>query len=443
MKAKKFGIIALVLAIALLIAPISESKAEEELDVKTSGDYEYIVLDDGTAYITHYNGNDEKVIIPEKLDGIRVTGIWDYAFWDKTNLKEITISDSVESIGINPFAQCKNLLNINISANHPTLFFIDNALFYKPEKKIVSYLSASEESKYEIPKGIKIIGDEAFFECKNLEEIKIPDSVQLLGDRVFSGCDNLKKINIPDSVQSIGNSAFFKCTNLTEIKILNGVQSIGDSAFSLCNNLTEINIPDGVQSIGDRAFSFCINLTEITIPNSVENIGENPFYECGKLLNVNISADHPTLEFIDNALIYKPEKKIVSYLSASKESKYEIPDGIESIGEWAFSECINLTEIKIPDSVQSIGDLAFKLCINLTEINIPDSVQSIGEGAFSCCKNIKKINIPASVKTIGENAFKECDNIKITVAKDSYAEKYCQENNINHMYEDSWDWLKN
>ena len=58
MKAKKFCIIALVLAIALFIVPISESKAEEEPDVKTSGDYEYIVLWDDTACITKYKGED-------------------------------------------------------------------------------------------------------------------------------------------------------------------------------------------------------------------------------------------------------------------------------------------------------------------------------------------------------------------------------------------------
>lgn len=123
MKVKKFCIIALVLAIVLLIAPISESWAEEEPEVKTSGNYEYIVLGDETACIKKYNGEDEELIIPDKLDGIRITGIGDYAFLGKTNLKKITISDSVESIGINPFAQCKNLLNINISPNHSTLFF--------------------------------------------------------------------------------------------------------------------------------------------------------------------------------------------------------------------------------------------------------------------------------------------------------------------------------
>ena len=237
MKAKKFCIIAFVLAIVLFIAPISESGAEEEPEVKISGDYEYYILDDGTACITKYNENDEKVIVPEKLDGIRITGI---------------------------------------------------------------------------------------------------------GHRAFSFCENLKEIKIPDSVQSIGDVAFYECKNLKKIKI-----------------------PDSVKSIGDCAFSWCENLKEITIPDSVEKIGENPFYACINLSNIDISLNHPTLFLIDNALFYKPEKKIVSYLITSKESKYEIPEGIETIGDYAFAWSTNLTEVKIPDSVKSIGDCAFLGCDNL------------------------------------------------------------------------------
>ena len=486
MKAKKFCIIVLVLAIALFIAPISESKAEEEPDIKSSGDYEYIVLGDETACITKYKGEDEEVIIPEELNGIKVTGIGDLAFLYRENLKEIKISNSVEKIENNAFYGCKNLLNIEISDDHPTLEFIDNALIYKPEKRLVSYLSSSEESKYEIPEGIKIIGDSAFSGCKNLEKINISDSVQLIGDSAFAFCDKITEITIPYSVQSIGNAAFSFCKNLTKIKLPDSLQFIGDSAFSICENLEGINIPDrvksigdnafygcynlkkinipdsvksigdsafsscesleeiyisdDVQSIGDSAFAFCDKITEITIPDSVEKIGENPFYGCTNLLNIEISDNHPILEFIDNALIYKPEKKLVIYLSTSKESKYEIPKEIEIIGDIAFYGCKNLKEINIPDGVQLLGDKAFEGCTNLDEIKIPDNVQSIGFNAFFRCINLKKINIPESVKTIGKDAFEDCDNLTVTVEKGSFAEKYCIANNIKYMYEDS---LKN
>ncbi|MDY6072881.1 MAG: leucine-rich repeat domain-containing protein [Eubacteriales bacterium] len=288
MKAKKFCIIAFVLAIVLLIAPISESWAEEEPEVKTSGDYEYYILDDGTACINRYNGKDEKVIVPEKIDGIRITGIGDRTFSFCENLTEITIPDSVENIGDNPFMGCKNLLNINISANHPTLEFVDNALIYKSEKRLVCYLSASEESKYEISKEIKVIGDSAFSECENLKEITIPDSVVYIGIYAFLKCENLKEISIPEGLRLIGKSTFYGCKNLTKINIPESVKFIDNSAFYLCENLTEINIPDGVQSIGDRAFIFCDKLTEVNVPDGTQAIGYRAFYACKNLTKINI-----------------------------------------------------------------------------------------------------------------------------------------------------------
>ena len=52
-----------------------------------------------------------------------------------------------------------------------------------------------------------------------------------------------------------------------------------------------------------------------------------------------------------------------------------IPDGVTSIGNWAFSRSTNLNSIVMPNSVTSIGEYAFYYCESLTTITIPDSVQ--------------------------------------------------------------------
>ena len=88
-----------------------------------------------------------------------------------------------------------------------------------------------------------------------------------------------------------------------------------------------------------------------------------------------------------------------------------IPDGVTSIGNWAFSGCKSLTKIKIPDSVTSIGNSAFSGCSSLTEINIPDSVTNIGNYAFYECSSLTEINIPDSVTSIGYSAFYECSSL--------------------------------
>ena len=71
-----------------------------------------------------------------------------------------------------------------------------------------------------------------------------------------------------------------------------------------------------------------------------------------------------------------------------------IPDGVTSIGEFAFTYCSSLTRIEIPDSVTEIGNSAFGYCSSLTSIEIPDSVTSIGYGAFENCHSLTEMTLP-------------------------------------------------
>ena len=150
-----------------------------------------------------------------------------------------------------------------------------------------------------------------------------------------------------------------------------------------------------VTGIGDGAFSWCSNLTEITIPDSVVKIGANPFAYCENLSVISVSPDHPTLAVIDGALFEKAEKRLVSYFGEIDRQAYEIPQEIRIIGDYTFSGRKNLTIISIPDSVTSIGDYTFLGCNSLT----------------------------------------------LTVTRNSYAAKYCKENNLAYTYTDSLDWL--
>ena len=91
-----------------------------------------------------------------------------------------------------------------------------------------------------------------------------------------------------------------------------------------------------------------------------------------------------------------------------------IPDGVTTIGNFAFTDCTNLTSILIPDGVTSIGEFAFSGCTNLTSITIPNTVISIGDHAFSD-NNLTSIIIPNSVTSIGNGAF-DCYNLeRITI----------------------------
>ncbi len=235
------------------------------------------------------------------------------------------------------------------------------------------------KGKYSIRKGVKVIGDMAFYGCRSLTNINIPNSITTIGDWTFNGCRSLNSINIPYSVTTIG-----------------------DRAFVGCKSLTNINIPNSVTTIGEGVFCGCDSLTSITIPSSVVTIIGNPFcYWHGNLYN-----ESKAFIYEHDVLFNKNKTTLIAYIA--KETNYTIPNSVTTIGDSAFAFCDSLTSINIPNSVTTIGNNAFELCYTLTSINIPNSVTTIGEGAFNGCLCLTIINIPNSVTTIGKLAFCGC-----------------------------------
>lgn len=201
--------------------------------------------------------------------------------------------------------------------------------------------------------------------------------------------------------------------NVTELVIpdtLDGytVSSIGDDAFSYHDSLTAVTIPDSVTAIGDCAFSGCSSITEFVIPDTVVSIGANPFMDCHALTKISVSPDHPVLATIDGVLFHKEEKRLIAYPSTFTEEQYAVPQGIVSIGDYAFYDCQSLTAIQLPDSVASIGIGAFSGCDGLIEFSLPDGLLSIGDGAFYGCDSLSSLSLPDSLTTLGASPFGSC-----------------------------------
>ena len=477
---------------ALLCLPCAFSLAEEagetERETYTCGDFEYALLDDGTAKILWCWGEAETLDVPGKLDGYAVTAIGDYSFCYCSS-PSIILPDSITSIGANPFIERDSLTKIVVSIDHPALATIDGVLFSKSDKRLVCYPYAFTQFEYSIPQGIEIVGNRAFYECSNLASITLPDSLTTIGNEAFAFCSGLTSITLPDSLSAIGNEAFAFCSGLTSISLPDSLSAIGNEAFASCSGLTSISLPDSVTSIGDQSFSYCSGLTSITLPDNLTFIGSNPFCRCNNLTEIIVSPDHQSLATIDGVLFSKSDKRLVCYLDAFAQPEYTMPHGIEiigseafngcssltsitlsdsltaigdgafdscigltsitlpdsvtTIGDRAFSTCRSLTSITLPDSLTSIGDQAFFGCSSLTSITLPDSVTSIGDQAFSFCSSLTSITLPDSLTAIGHEAFAWCENVTFTVGRDSYAKQYCIDNNLPYTYPDANDWLNN
>ena len=214
------------------------------------------------------------------------------------------------------------------------------------------------------------------------------------------------------SVTSIGNDAFRGCGSLTSVSIPNSVTSIKWSAFSLCGNLVSVNISDieafcsimfysGDSNPLKNGGNLYLNgevITDLLIPNGVKTIGKYAFNGCSSLSTVTIPNSVTSI----GGYAFSYCRNLSSII---------IPNSVTSIESSVFRECSNLSSITIPDGVTSIGENAFKTCTNLTSITIPNSLISIGKNAFYDCVNLTSITIPNSVTSIGESAFGFCRSL--------------------------------
>ncbi|MCQ2324973.1 MAG: leucine-rich repeat domain-containing protein [Paludibacteraceae bacterium] len=215
------------------------------------------------------------------------------------------------------------------------------------------------------------------------------------------------------SVTSIGNYAFYECSRLTSVSIPNSVTSIGREAFRGCCDITSITIPNSVTTIGSGAFALCNGLTSITIGNSVKTIGTSAFYSCAGLRKTNYTGTIDQwckIKFNSSASnpIYYSRHFLINDI---KIIDLVIPEGVDTIGDYAFYNCFGLTSVTIGNSVTSIGNYAFYECSHLTSVTIPNSVTTIGDYAFYECDFLTSVSIPNSVTTIGQSAFSNCSDL--------------------------------
>ncbi len=190
--------------------------------------YYFRVTEDG-AELLKYCGNDTKLVIPQEVEGVTVTGIGTGLFAGQAGITEVTVPGSVTAIGDSAFSGCSGLTQITL------------------------------------PAAMTQIGQEAFSGCSKLTSISIPKGVAGIGKLAFSGCSELSAVVLPAGVTEIGDSAFYGCSALASMELPAELEQIGENAFYGCSGLKELTIPEKVTSIGKDAFSGCSKLETLTV----------------------------------------------------------------------------------------------------------------------------------------------------------------------------------
>lgn len=230
-------------------------------------------------------------------------------------------------------------------------------------------------------------------------------SVEILGDiteipsYAFSGCIQLSYFNIPESVVRINNNSFSN-SGLKNIFIPDSVEYIGKQAFFGCNKLESISGLDNIKKIDDQAFMNTTLTGTVYLPESISYIGDGAFSVTHGLEGVEISPACKYYTSYDGKYILTNDgKKLVYYSSYADDIVFAVPDGVKSIGAYAFIDNINLRYIELPD-VTDVGVFAFQNTkLNGVGFGSDENI-TLKNSAFKGSVEILSMYLPASVTVL-------------------------------------------
>ena len=375
-----------------------------------SGDYTYYIMEDGNAVIDRYRGEEESVVVPDKIDDVIVTALNNGAFKSNKGIKEITIPATVNTVYGNPFAECDYLETIKVADGNKDFSVIDGCLVKNDGMVLVSFpCNGGKEGDGEltIPEGILKIGDWSFSDVYSVSSIIMPESLVEVDDYAFIR-SSVGAVTFNNKVEKIGKYGFAYCA-FTELALPESLKSIGEMAFS-GNYLTELVLPDSVEALSYNAFNNSSKLSSVTLSKSLANVDGNPFSSCPLLTEIKVADGNTNIEIANGCLINNATHSLIAFSANSDDLNVVVPDGIERIEKGAFSE-FAIQSVKLPDSIKVICDNAFYNCTALTSINLPEGLKEIGVDCFSDCALLEGVAIPSTLEVLGASAFYRCESI--------------------------------
>lgn len=435
---------------------------------EVSGDFSYLVMDDGNISIKDYSGSDTDVVIPDTIDGKKVTDLGSTALgtdYEGSPIETVTIPASIDYISAdNPFIYCPNLKEIIVDSGNKDYISVDGVLYNKDKTKLLCYPPKKEGTSYTIDSNTTYIGASAIF-MTQLQEIKFPAELDAIEHHGVASNYQLKAADLSGTaVTAIGNYAFAECTRLSDVKLPDTLDTIGGGAFSDCTALEDIELPMGLLSVGQSAF-INTGLKRIIIPSSVQDIGYSAFgYNISKQGGEEYAVNGFTIigeqgsaaatystdsdsdyDYHNEFIFMTPETYEESKEMEGVEKKFEgdieyavidghavilgcssadadlvIPDKLDgcdvtSIYTTAFSNCLS-SSIKLPETITEVRKGGFYGCQNLKNLTLPKSVKEVGEAAFGNCPVLETVDL-GGAETLGESLFEDCPAItSITIS---------------------------
>lgn len=312
-------------------------------------------------------------------------------------LDQITLPDKLEAVGENAL-NCLQISQINVSESCESV----PSLFYSNEY-LTDIIVDSNNKFFSSDKGVLYNGDKT-------ELIRCPQNTSLISYKVS------------DSTTAIGDEAFYCCYSVTDIDLGKNTSVIGKQAFNGSSYkkmiISQLTVPDSIEAMADDSFSYT-EIHKLSVGQSVRYIPDR-FINDLTLSEIDV-ADENAVYSSDNGILYSADKSVLIRCPVKTSMiTYKVNDNTVSIAENAFNNCTTFKKIDLGKNVTSIGKNAFYCtdiwAINTMEVTLSDNIEQLGENAFSnFC--ITKLTVPESVITIPERIYTDTALTEINVSQ--------------------------
>lgn len=306
--------------------------------------------------------NLKKVELPDELNEIS-----SQAFNDCSKLDYIKFPKKVASISKDAFKDCNALSNIDIPSLESWMNISQDSHWCTAVHLL---LNGEEITNLVIPNSVKVIKDNAFYNCGYIKTVIFPKTVEKINNWAFHGCASLTSVDLNDEINELGWGAFYNCTSLENVKFPARLKTIGGIAFAYCSSLKKAVLPNEIEKLDMGAFANCSSLYYVSIPESVNAIGNGVFSCCeklkalscfwGKPIAISLAVFQDTYDEkfdFNNCTLYVPQGSYEAYRTADVWKDFGT---IKTIGSENPQEPKDPEPCSIPTITYTSGNLSFE-----------------------------------------------------------------------------------
>lgn len=342
-------------------------------------------------------------------------------------IEHLILGKKMAVVDINGVFGSSKLVDVQVDPENPYYTSQDGVLFDKAMLNLV-YFPGAITGEYTIPETVTTIGTRVF-QSKEITGIVIGKNVVSIGDQAFNSCKKLVKVTFEEGGTEplvLGDEVFYLCSALPEIKLPERLTVLGDGVFKNCALLETVFIPKNVSAISETEMKEYVTdeSSQVTI------LRTHVFDYCNSLTTITVDPDNAYYASVDGILYGKNDKGVINRLMVcpiKKGGTVDIVSTVEEIADKAFYNNALVTEIKFSNGLTSgtleFGRNVFGSCKLLSKVELPQGLETIAAGVFYGCVSLEEVFIPKTVTLIESNAFNKCTVLKKVVFENGYIYK--------------------